>query len=108
MERTIFHLKKKDVVQVMSGKEKGKTGKILRIAQKKGRVYIEKLNMVKRHTKATGQAPGGIVESEGGLAASAILLYCDKCGRGVRTVRKVLEGGRKVRSCRKCKTQLDK
>ena len=108
MERTVLHLKKKDLVQVMSGKEKGKTGKVLRINHKKGRVFIEKLNIVKRHTKATGQAPGGIVESEGGLASSAILLFCDKCGRGVRTVRKLLESGKKVRSCRKCKTQIDK
>lgn len=105
---TVTHLKKKDLVQVMSGKEKGKTGKILRINQKKGRVYVEKLNMIKRHTKPTGQAPGGIVEQEGGLAASALLLYCDKCNRGVRTQRKVLENGKKARHCRKCNTQLDK
>src|SRR4051812_20855572 len=108
MLRTIFHLRKKDVVQVMVGKEKGKTGKILRVIHKKGRVVVEKLNMVKRHTKPTGKAPGGIIEKEGALVASNVLLYCEKCGRGVRTMRKTLESGKKVRVCKKCTTQLDK
>ncbi len=108
MERSIFHVKKKDLVQVMSGKEKGKTGKVLRIMHKRGRVVIEKLNMVKRHTKPTGQKPGGIIEQEGALSASVVLLYCDKCSRGVRTAKKTLESGKKVRVCAKCKNQLDK
>ena len=69
MALTITHLKKKDLVQVMTGREKGKTGKVLRVIQKKGRVVIEKLHMKKRHTKPTGKAPGGIVES----SAEAIL-----------------------------------
>lgn len=108
MVRNVFHLKKKDLVQVMTGKEKGKTGKILRINQKHGRVVVEKLNLHKRHTKPTGQKPGGIVESEGSIAASNVLLYCEKCQRGVRAGTTVLEGGKKVRSCKKCKAQLDK
>ncbi len=108
MVRTIFHIKAKDLVQVMSGKEKGKTGKVLRVMQKRGRVVVEKLNLTKRHTKPTGKGPGGIVEAEGGLPASAVLLFCDKCNRGVRTGRKFLEGGKKVRVCKKCNTQLDK
>lgn len=104
----VLHLKKKDLVQVMNGKERGKTGKILRVDHKHGRVFVEKLNMVKRHKKPTGQTPGGIIESEGGLAACILLLYCDKCGKGVRTGKKVLESGKKVRVCRKCNTALDK
>lgn len=108
MQPTVFHVRKKDVVQVMSGKEKGKTGKILRVSQKHGRVVIEKLNLVKRHSKPTGKDAGGIVEKEAPLYASNVLLFCDKCGRGVRTVRKALENGKKVRFCTKCKTQLDK
>jgi len=106
--KTVTHLKKKDLVQIMVGKQKGKTGKVLRVIQKKGRVVVEKLNMVKRHTKATGKAPGGIIEKEGTIPASNVLLYCDKCGKGVRTMKKVLESGKKVRACKKCKTQLDK
>lgn len=108
MIHTIFHVKKKDVVQVMTGKERGKTGKIMRVIQKKNRVVVEKLNMVKRHTKPTGQAAGGILEKEAPINASNVLLFCDKCNRGRRTSAKVLEGGKKVRVCRKCSTQLDK
>lgn len=108
MLQSIFHVKKKDLVQVISGKEKGKTGKILRVNHKKGRVVIEKLNMVKRHTKATGKAAAGIVEKESAIPASNVLLYCDKCSKGVRTSRKMLDKGKKVRVCSKCDTQLDK
>ena len=105
---TVTHVKKNDLVQVMVGKERGKTGKILRVNQKKGRVLVEKLNMIKRHTKPTQKSAGGIVEVEGLLSASNVLLYCDKCSSGVRTSRKALESGKKVRVCRECKTQLDK
>ena len=105
---SVTHVKKKDLVQVMVGKERGKTGKILRVNQKYGRVTIEKLNIVKRHTKPTGQKPGGIIEKEGSLAACNVLLYCDKCARGVRTTRKKLESGKSVRVCKKCSGQLDK
>lgn len=108
MLRTVFHVKKGDVVQVISGKEKSKTGKILRVDQKKCAVVIEKLNIVKRHTKASGKQPGGIIEQEAPLHASKVLLYCEKCGRGVKTVRRVLESGKKVRFCRRCNSQLDK
>jgi large subunit ribosomal protein L24 len=106
--RTVQHIKKKDLVQVMVGKEKGKTGKILRVNQKTGRVYIEKLNIVKRHTKATGNTPGGIIDQEGPIYGANVLLYCDKCGRGVRTLPKVQDNGKKTRVCRKCGSQLDK
>jgi large subunit ribosomal protein L24 len=104
----VSHVKKNDIVQVLVGKDRGKTGKVLRIVHKTGRVVVEKINVVKRHTKPTGKAPGGIVEKEGPIAASNVLLYCEKCGKGVRTARKSLENGKTVRSCRKCKAQLDK
>ncbi|MBM4316033.1 MAG: 50S ribosomal protein L24 [Deltaproteobacteria bacterium] len=105
---TVTHVKKNDLVQVMVGKERGKTGKILRVDQKKGRVLIEKLNMVKKHTKPTQKSAGGIVEVEGWISASNVLLYCEKLSSGVRTARKTLESGKKVRICRKTKIQLDK
>lgn len=106
--QTITHIKKKDLVQVMCGREKGKTGKILRVIEKKGTVLIEKINIVKRHTKTTGKTPAGIVEKEAPLFASNVLLYCEKCGRGVRTRHKRLSSGNRVRVCRKCQAQLDK
>ncbi len=108
MLKTISHVKKADIVQVMTGKERGKTGKVLKVNQKKGRVYVEKLNMIKRHKKPMGQQAGGIVEVEGGIASSSLLLYCDKCSRGVRTKAKILESGKKIRVCKKCNTDLDK
>jgi len=104
----VTHIRKKDLVQAMSGKEKGKTGKVLRVLNKRGRVVVEKLNLVKRHTKANGQSPGGIIEREASIAAAVLLLYCDKCGKGVRTKRRVSEAGIKHRFCRKCDSQLDK
>jgi large subunit ribosomal protein L24 len=107
IERTVTHLRKKDLVQVMVGTEKGKTGKILRVNHKTGRVLIEKVNLIKRHTKPTGKSPGGIIEKEASLAAASVLLYCDKCGKGTRMAKKT-EGGKTVRVCRKCKTQADK
>ena len=103
----VNHVKKKDLVQVMTGKEKGKTGKILRVVLKKNRVVVEKLNMIKRHTRPSGKAPGGIIEKEGPIAASNVLLYCEKCGKGRRTVSRKADKKR-VRVCRTCQTQLDK
>lgn len=108
MLTTVKHIKKKDLVQVMVGREKGKTGKVLRVLHKKHKVTIEKLNLVKRHSKPTGKAPGGIVEKEAPIWASSVLLYCEKCSKGVRTHTKVLDKGKKVRTCAKCEAQLDK
>lgn len=104
----VVHVRKRDLVQVISGKEKGKTGKILRVNHKKLRVFVEKLNLVKRHTKTTGKAPGGILEKEGPIAASNVLLFCEKCGKGCRTKRAASEKGKSKRICRKCNTLLDK
>lgn len=105
---TVHHIRKKDLVQVMSGSEKGKTGKILRVIQKKGKVLIEKINMIQRHTKATGKTPGGRIEKEAALFASCVLLYCEKCARGVRTFMKLNEKGKKQRHCKKCQNPIDK
>jgi large subunit ribosomal protein L24 len=107
-ERTVKHVKKNDVVQVMVGRDKGKTGKILRINNKTGKVVVEKVNMIKRHKKATGTTPGGILEMEAPIHASNVLLYSDKLGKGLRTQVKVVDGGKKVRFNAKNNLQLDK
>lgn len=104
----ITHVKKRDLVQVMTGKEKGKTGKILRVVHKQHRVVVEKLNLIKRHTRATGKAPGGIIEKEAPIAASNVLLYCEKCGKGRRTRTETNDKQKRIRFCRECKTPLDK
>lgn len=84
LERSFYHVKKNDMVQVMSGKDKGKVGKILRVLHKSGKVVVEKVNVMKRHKKPTGKESGGIVEMEYPIAASKVLLYSESAGRGVR------------------------
>ncbi len=102
-------LKKDDIIEVIAGREKGKKGKILMLYPYDGRLTVEKLNMVKRHTKPSAQnKQGGIVEKEGRLAISNVMLVCDKCGKGVRVKRKQLEDGKRVRVCVKCGEVMDK
>ena len=103
-----MRIKKGDMVKVLSGKERGKTGKVLRVLQDKDAVIVERLNMVKRHTKPRGpQHPGGIVEKEASIHASNIMILCDKCNAPVRIGRKILGDGKKIRICRRCNEALD-
>lgn len=102
-------LKKDDIVQVISGKEKGKKGKVLAFFSETGKVTIEKLNMLKKHVKSDGKSrQAGIVEKEGPIHVSNVLLVCDKCGKGVRVKRKKLEDGKRVRICGKCEEVIDR
>jgi large subunit ribosomal protein L24 len=101
-------IRKNDSVMVIGGKERGKTGKVLRVLLDKDAVIIERLNMVKRHTKPRGpQQPGGIVEKEAAIHASNIMILCDKCNAPVRIGRKILADGNKIRICRRCNEALD-
>lgn len=96
-------IKKGDTVQVVAGKEKGKTGKVLSIIEKKEHVLVEKINMIKRHQRPTAKSKGGIIEREGSLHSSNVLLYCEKCKKGVRIgYGGATVDGKKVRRCRKC------
>ena len=104
-----LHLKKDDIVQVISSKEKGKKGKVLAIFPGEQRVTIEKLNMVKRHMKGDGKSrQPGIIEKEGKVHISNVLLVSDKVGKGVRTKMKKLEDGKRVRVCVKTGDVLDR
>jgi large subunit ribosomal protein L24 len=97
-----MHVRKGDTVVVISGKEKSKRGKVLRVLTKKHRVVIERVNMVKRHTRATQQKPeGGILEKEGSIELSNVQLWCGKCGAGRRS-RSQEQNGKKQRVCTKC------
>lgn len=103
-----MQIRKNDSVMVISGKERGKTGKVLRVKPKEDAVIIERVNVVKRHTKPRGpQQSGGIVEKEASIPASNIMIMCDKCNAPVRMGRKVLADGNKVRVCRRCGEALD-
>jgi large subunit ribosomal protein L24 len=101
-------IRKNDSVIVIGGKERGKTGKVLRVVPDIDAVIIERLNMVKRHTKPRGpQQPGGIVEKEAAIHASNIMILCDKCNAPVRVGHKILADGKKIRICRRCNEALD-
>jgi large subunit ribosomal protein L24 len=101
-------IRKNDSIMVIGGKERGKTGKVLRVLPDKDAVIIERLNIVKRHTKPRGpQQPGGIVEKEAAIHASNIMILCDKCNAPVRIGRKILADGKKIRMCRRCNEALD-
>jgi large subunit ribosomal protein L24 len=101
-------IRKNDSVMVIAGKERGKTGKVLRVLPDEGAVIIERINIVKRHTKPRGpQQPGGIVEKEASVDASNIMIMCDKCNAPVRIGRKILADGKKIRICRRCQEALD-
>ena len=103
-----LNIRKNDSVMVIAGRERGKTGKVLRMIPERGRVIVERMNLVKRHTRARGpKQPGGILEKEASIHISNLMLMCDKCNAPVRAGRKVLEDGEKVRVCRRCGEPLD-
>ena len=102
------HVRRNDLVMVTTGKDKGKTGKVLRIHKKKDRLVVEKVNMVKRHVKPSQKTKGGIMEKEGLIHISNVMIYCEKCSKPVRVGNKLLEDGKKIRFCKKCNEAVDK
>ena len=103
-----MQIRKNDSVMVIAGKERGKTGKVLRVLKEKDAVIIERLNIVKRHTKPRGpQQTGGIVEKEAAIHASNIMIMCEKCNAPARIGHKILSDGKKIRICRNCSEALD-
>ena len=101
-------LKKNDTVIVVAGKERGKSGKVLKVLPHKGAIIIERLNFAKRHLRAGGaHGKGGIVEKEAPIRISNVQLLCGKCNRPTRIGKKILEDGKKIRICRKCGEAID-
>ena len=99
-------IRKDDTVVVLSGKDKGKKGKVLVVNPKAGKIIVEGINMVSRHTKPRKQGEtGGIVKRETPIRACKVALYCPKCDKGVRIGFKV-EDGKKTRICRKCGEEI--
>ena len=98
-----------DTVMVLAGKERGKRGKVLRVLPDKDRVLVEKVNMIKKHQRPTQKLrQGGIIEREGSIHLSNVLLVCGRCDRPVRTGIKLLADGRKQRVCKRCGESIDK
>ena len=109
IEKKKLDIRKNDKVMVIAGREKGKIGTVLKVIPRKDRAVIEKLNMVKRHTRAGGKsAQGGIIERESPIHVSNLMLVCGKCAEPARVGKKVLEDGSKVRFCKKCGEIMDK
>jgi large subunit ribosomal protein L24 len=103
MEIKKLHVKKNDLVMVIAGKDKGKSGKVLSVFSKKNRVIVEKVNFIKRHTRPSAkQRQGGIIEREGPINISNVMLICTKCNKPSRIGKKYLEDDKKVRVCKKC------
>ncbi len=101
------HVKTGDTVMVLSGKERGKKGRILAVSPKEGKVIVEKVNMVSKHVKPRkmGEA-GGIIKAEGAMYASKVQLVCPHCGKPTRIAHKIYEDGSKARICKKCNESL--
>lgn len=103
-----MQIRRNDSVMVVAGKERGKTGKVLRVIPDKEALIIERVNIVKRHTRPKGpQQSGGIVEKEASIHVSNVMVMCDKCNAPVRSGRKILGDGEKIRICRRCGEAID-
>jgi large subunit ribosomal protein L24 len=102
------HVKTGDLVKVLTGRDKGKQGKIIRAIPKEQRVVVEKINLVKRHQRPTPQNPeGGIVTREAPIHVSNVMIICKSCKKPTRIARKFLDNGKKVRACKRCGATLD-
>ena len=100
-------IKKGDTVVVLSGKDKGKKGEVIGVLPKDGKVVVEKINMVSRHTKPRRQGEtGGIIQKEAPLYACKVQRVCPKCDKATRPAHKVLADGSKVRVCKKCGAEI--
>src|SRR5258708_3894121 len=98
-EVTMPNIRRGDTVRVMTGRDKGKTGRILAVDPRKGTVTVEHANMIKRHTRAnpSKNIKGGIVDKEGPIRVSNVLLVCSGCGKHTRTGRSILPDGTRAR-----------
>ncbi len=103
-----IRIKKDDKVKVLTGKDKGKIGKVLKLAKKTNRIVVENINMVKVHQRPSQENPqGGIVEKPMPMDVSNLMLMCNSCVKPTRIGIKQLEDGKRVRVCKKCNQQID-
>ena len=102
-----IHVKTGDTVVVLSGKDRGKKGKVLQVSPKEGKVIVEKINMVSKHVKPRKAGDeSGIVKAEGAMYASKVQIVCPRCGKPTRVAHKIYEDGTKERVCTKCGESL--
>jgi large subunit ribosomal protein L24 len=110
MSKLATPIRRNDNVIVITGKDRGKRGRVLKVDPAKNRLIVEGVNFIKRHTKPNPQRQikGGVIEREASLHASNVQLVCPECDKPTRLGRKILGDGRKVRICRKCEGVVDK
>lgn len=109
MGKIKLKIKKDDFVGVITGKDRGKRGKVLKVFPSEQRVIVEKINMVKRHTKARKMGdPHGIIEKEAKIHVSNVMLICTRCDKPVRVGIQKLPEGDKVRACKGCAEPIDR
>ena len=109
-ERVRIQIRKNDRVKVIAGKDLNKTGRVLSVLRDKGRVVVEGVSFLKRHTRPNPQKQikGGIVEREAPIHISNVMIVCGACGKATRIGHNLLADGKKVRICRSCSSSLDK
>jgi large subunit ribosomal protein L24 len=108
-ETNKLHVKKGDTVIILSGKDKGKKGKIIEALPKKSRIVVEGINKVKRHAKPTQKSPqGGILVKEAPLNSAKAMLVCPACDKPTRIKKSALASGKMARACKKCGEVIDK
>ena len=97
-------VKKNDTVLILAGKDKGKRGKVLKVQAREGTIIVEKVNMIKRHTRPNPQKQikGGIIEREAAIPACRVMVVCPECHSPARIGHAVAEGGARHRVCKKC------
>ncbi len=104
-----YKVKVNDKVKVITGKDKGKIGKVLRLLKDKKKIVVEGINMIKRHSKPTSakNSQGGIIEKEAPFDISNVMLVCNSCVKPTRVKMHILEDGKRVRKCQKCNEFID-
>ena len=107
MSNQKLHVKKGDNVYVLSGKNSGRKGKILKVFPETNRVLVESVNIAIKHQKPQRTNPGGIIKQEAAIHASNVMLICEKCKTPTKVGKKLLENGEKVRMCKKCNEVID-
>ena len=106
---TLPPIKKNDEVYVLSGKDRGKTGRVLIVLPADQKIVVEGIQMIKRHTRANPQknVKGGIVEKESAINISNVALVCKSCGKHTRLKHQILSDGRSARTCKKCGSTIE-
>jgi large subunit ribosomal protein L24 len=113
-----FKIRRGDLVEVLTGKDVGRRGKVLEVLPTEGRLIVEKINMVKRHTKprpvkgsrGAQMTPGGVIEKEAAIRVDNVALVCPRCNEATRVGYRISDSGEKIRHCRKagCHADIEK